>query len=224
MNKRRYRKACKGLKGCVAVGPLVIFVISLAPSLPLFLCAIPVRAQDALEFMVRNNPELMELCRYNENAFSRLRIKARASVGSGAGSIGQDGIFTQGSYDARIIAEMPLFSPKERLEMRMKEFGFRRQLRSEASGALSRYRKLRRWIRREKVILEDLRAELSWLKRRAEAGIEPQKAIMDKALALKEREQAFFSRQEEMKDALEAVLSFVPGEKRKALRGLLEKN
>jgi len=95
-------------------------------------------AQDALDFIVRNNPELRELSRYNENAFSRLRIKARASVGSGAGSIGQEGVFTQGTYDARIIAEMPLFSPRERLDMRMKEFGFRRQLRSEASAALAR--------------------------------------------------------------------------------------
>jgi len=178
-------------------------------------------AQDALDFIVRNNPELRELSRYNENAFSRLRIKARASVGSGAGSIGQEGVFTQGTYDARIIAEMPLFSPRERLDMRMKEFGFRRQLRSEASAALARYRKLRRWLNRERIILKDLEAELSWLKRRAKAGIEPQKVIMEKALALKEREQAFYSRKEEMKDALQAVLSFVPREKRRKLSKLL---
>ncbi len=187
------------------------------------LLASPSSAQDALEFMVRNNPELRELCRYNENAFSRLRIRARASLGTGAGSIGADGVFSQGDYDARIIAEMPLFSPRERLEMRMKEFGFRRQLRSEASRALSRYRKLRRWIRREKSILKDLRLELSWLKRRAEAGIEPQKVIMEKALALKEREQNLSSRQEELKDALEAVLSFVPQQKRGELKRLIQK-
>ncbi len=181
----------------------------------------PLAAEDALEFIVRNNPELRELSRYNEYAFSRLRIKARASVGSGAGSIGQEGLFTQGTYDARIIAEMPLFSPRERLDMRMKEFGFRRQLRSEASAALARYRKLRRWIGRESIILKDLEAELSWLKRRAEAGIEPQKVIMEKALDLKEREQAFYSRKEEMKHTLQAVLSFVPREKRKKLSKLL---
>jgi len=191
-------------------------------SLAFLLHASPLRAQDALEFIVRNNPELRELCRYNENAFSRLRIRARVSFGTGAGSIGADGLFTQEDYDARIIAEMPLFSPRERLEMRMKEFGFRRQLRSEASRALSRYRKLKRWIKREKSILKDLRLELSWLKRRAEAGIEPQKVIMKKALALKEREQNLSSRQEELKDALEAVLSFVPKNKRRKLKRLIK--
>ncbi len=44
---------------------------------------------------------------------------------------------------------------------------------------------------------------------------------MEKALALKEREQAFYSRKEEMKDALQAVLSFVPRQKRKKLSRLL---
>ncbi|OCC14767.1 hypothetical protein DBT_1827 [Dissulfuribacter thermophilus] len=197
---------------CLLIAVLWTFLLHASPS----------KAQDALEFIVRNNPELRELCRYNENAFSRLRIRARASFGTGAGTIGADGVFSQGDYDARIIAEMPLFSPRERLEMRMNEFGFRRQLRSEASRALSRYRKLRRWLKREKSILKDLRLELYWLKRRAEAGIEPQKVIMEKALALKERERNLSARQEELKDALEAVLSFVPKQKRRKLKRLIK--
>ncbi len=196
--------------------------LSILVSLASLSFASPLRAEDALEFMVRNNPELKELCRYN-NAFSRLRIRARASFGTGSGTIGADGVFAQGDYDARIIAEMPLFSPRERLEMKMREFGFRRKLRTEASRALSRYRKLAHWIRRDRAIIKDLRLELSWLKRRAEAGIEPQKVIMEKALALKEREQNLSSRQEELKDALEAVLSFVPKKKRRELKRLMEK-
>jgi len=104
----------------------------------------------------------------------------------------------------------------------MNEFGFRRQVRSEASRALSRYRKLRRWLKREKTILKDLKLELYWLKRRAEAGIEPQKVIMEMALALKEREPNLSARQEELKDALEAVLSFVPKQKRRKLKRLIK--
>jgi len=56
--------------------------------------ASPSKAQDALEFIVRNNPELRERCRYNEKAFSRLRVRARASFGTGAGTIGADGVFS----------------------------------------------------------------------------------------------------------------------------------
>ncbi len=178
-------------------------------------------AEDPLEFIVRNNPELRELASYNKSAFSRLKIKARASAGTKTGYVTDSSLVT-GTYDARIIAEMPLFSPKERLDMKLKEFRFRRQLRSEASRALSRYRSLRRWLKREKAILEDLEAELDWLKRRAEAGLEPQKAIMEKALALKEREQAFEARQEELEDALKALLAFVPREKRQELKRLVE--
>ncbi len=175
-------------------------------------------AMDPVQFIVERNPDLKLLRKFNESALSRLNVKFQSNTGYGHSD------WAEGwAYDVKIVAEMPIFSPREALDMRMKEFRLRRTIRKEAAQAVARYKGLRRYIQREEAIVAGLEAECKWLEKRVEAGLEPQKSLMNCVMNLRERIKNLEVKKEELNDALEAVLSYVGPEHRPELRTLLER-
>ncbi|RLA92488.1 MAG: hypothetical protein DRG69_08840 [Deltaproteobacteria bacterium] len=182
-------------------------------------------ALDPVEFIVQHNPDIQELRAYNRSIFSRLKVSLK-----GHGKYGQATTIETGwerekttlGGDIRVIAEMPIFSPQEKLQMRLKELELTRRIRREASGAVARYRGLKLWIEREGEIIKALEIELEWIKKRVETGVEPQKTYIERAIALRQRKQTLETKQTELQDALDTVLSFVPKSDRDALKQLLE--
>jgi len=186
----------------------------------LLLLAGRVLAMDPVEFIVRHNPDIRALREFNDSILNRLKVTARARTKFGGGILEEEAWV----YDVGVIVEMPLYSKREALEMRLREYQMRRQVRREAAAAVARYRGLRRYLKREKAIIEGLKAECTWLERRVEAGLDPQKVLMRCVMDLRERIKNFEMKQEELSDALENVLSLVRPEERERLREILEED
>ncbi len=181
---------------------------------------------DPVQFIVDHNPDIKTLRAFNSSVLNRLKVTTRAQSRYGYevgwGDTTADTEKARWTYDFRIIAEMPLFSKKEAMEMRLREFQLRRQIRREAASAVSRYRGLKRYIKREEAIVEGLAAECRWMEQRVQVGLEPQKALMNCVLDLRERVKNLEVKREELQDALEAVLSLVEPGDRPQLKKILE--
>jgi len=179
-----------------------------------------------VQFIVDHNPDIRLLRQFNSSILSRLKIKTKAQAKYGHevgwGDTTADTNRASWAYDFRVIAEMPLFSRKEAMEMRLREFQLRRQIRREAAQAVSRYRGLKRYIRREEAIVEGLAAECKWVEQRVQVGLEPQKVLMNCVLDLRERVKNLEVKKEELADALQGVLSLVEPEDRPVLKKILE--
>ena len=197
---------------------VLAFVLMLVPGVVL--------GADPVQFIVEHNPDIKTLRAFNSSVLSRLKVTARGQSRYGYevgwGDTTADSEKARWAYDFRVIAEMPLFSKKEAMEMRLREFQLRRQIRREASSAVARYRSLRRYIKREEAIVEGLAAECRWMEQRVQVGLEPQKSLMDCVMDLRERVKNLEVKREELQDALEAVLSLVEPEDRPKLRKILE--
>ena len=181
---------------------------------------------DPVQFIVDHNPDIKTLRAFNSSVLNRLKVTTRAQSRYGYevgwGDTTADAEKARWAYDFRVIAEMPLFSKKEAMEMRLREFQLRRQIRREASSAVARYRSLKRYIKREEAIVEGLAAECRWMEQRVQVGLEPQKALMNCVLDLRERVKNLEVKREELQDALEAVLSLVEPGDRPQLKKILE--
>jgi hypothetical protein len=125
-------------------------------------------------------------------------------------------------YEVKVIAELPLISPKERMEFRVREHSLRRQIRREAAKLITGYLELRSWIQKEEAIISDMVEELAWIEKRVQHGLESQKDFIGQTLSLKERIQKLEQSRVELRYKLVDILSFVSREDRDRLTRLVK--
>jgi len=188
------------------------------------LAAAQALAADPVAFIVAHSPEIRELSRFNRGRLSNLTVKLRGTVKQGQETV--SGLTAEErarfGYDLRLIAELPLFSPRERLEMRLREIKLRRRVRQEAARAVARYRSLKSSLARRQALVAAVREECLWLKRRVEAGLDPQEKVISCVKDLEVQKEKLEAMQVELAEALETVLSMVGPGDRKRLREILD--
>ncbi|OAQ21018.1 hypothetical protein [Thermosulfurimonas dismutans] len=188
------------------------------------LAAAPALAEDPVSFIVARSPELSELSSFNRSRLSNLTVKLRGTVKQGQETL--SGLTAEErarvGYDLRLIAELPLFSPKERLEMRLRELRLRRRVRQEAARAVARYRSLKKTVARRQALVAAVREECLWLKRRVEAGLEPSERVISCVKELEGQKEKLETLREELSEALETVLSMVGPGDRERLKEILD--
>lgn len=196
----------------------------LALLISLVLAAAPALAADPVSFIVDRNPDLRELSRFNRGRLSGLTVKLRGTVKQGEETLSGLTVEERArlGYDLKLIAELPLFSPRERLEMRLRELKLRRRVRQEAARAVARYRSLKKSVARRRALVAAVREECVWLKRRVEAGLEPSERVISCVKELEAEREKLETLQEELAEALETVLSMVGPEDRKRLKEILD--
>jgi hypothetical protein len=185
-------------------------------------------AQDPVRFIVENNPEIQAVAKYNQSWLKDLKVSTKASAGMAtpSSSTDENETYTPGNlnpakaeweYEVKVIAELPLISPKERMEFRVREHSLRRQIRREAAKLITGYLELRSWIQKEEAIISDMVEELAWIEKRVQHGLESQKD-----LSLKERMQKLEQSRVELRYKLVDILSFVSREDRDRLTRLVK--
>lgn len=196
----------------------------LALLISLVLAVPPALAVDPVSFIVARNPDLRELSRFNHSRLSSLTVKLRGTVKQGEETLSGLTVEERArfGYDLRLIAELPLFSPKERLEMRLRELRLGRRVRQEAARAVARYRSLRKTVARRRALVAAVREECVWLKRRVEAGLEPSERVISCVKELEGEREKLETLREELTEALETVLSMVGPEDRERLKEILD--
>lgn len=201
----------------------------------LFLCLFPTVsafAGDALSYIMEHSPELRTM-ESQLKWYNRLSIRgsARSAYGQSLISsttaddtttIGTTGDQARSTYDLSIVATMPIMSPKENLDMRLKYSANVRALRSEAATVISKYLALATYIAKEESIIQDQRAKLDWLKQREGAALEDTKVIIAETLVIKDKIRDLDVKRPELAAARENVLSFVVEEDRPKLRQILD--
>jgi hypothetical protein len=190
-------------------------------------------AQDPVRFIVEKNPEIRAVAKYNKSWLKDLKVSTRASAGMGTPGSGseEEGTFAAGNlnparaeweYEVKVIAELPLITPKERMEFRLKEHSLRRQIRREAAKLITEYMALKSWVRKEEAIIGDMVEELNWIEKRVQHGLESQKDFIGQTLSLKERIQKLEQKKVELKYKLVDILSFVGRDDRPRLTRLVK--
>lgn len=200
----------------------------------LFLCLFPTVsafAGDALSYIMERSPELRTMDAQRK-WYNQLSLKASARTGYGQSLIASSSADTttiqsnsdqaRSNYDLAITASMPIISPKETLDLRLKYSANVRALRSEAAAAIAKYQTMATYIGREESIIQDLRAELDWLKQREGAALEETKAVIAQTLEIKGKIRDLDAKRPELAAARENVLSFVVEEDRPKLRQILD--
>lgn len=190
-------------------------------------------AMDPVRFIVEKNPEIQAVAKYNDSWLKDLKVSTKASAGmstpsasSGEGDTyygdNLDPAKAEWEYEIKVIAELPLISPKERMEFRVREHSLRRQIRREAAKLITEYLELRSWIQKEEAIISDMVEELAWIEKRVQHGLESQKDFIGQTLSLKERIQKLEQSRVELRYKLVDILSFVGKEDRDRLRELVK--
>jgi hypothetical protein len=191
-------------------------------------------AQDPVRFIVENNPEIEAVARYNQSWLRDLKVSTKASAGmatpGGSGSDEDEPYYTgnldpagaEWEYEVKVIAELPLITPKERMEFRVREHSLRRQIRREAAKLITEYLELKSWIQKEEAIISDMVEELNWIEKRVQHGLESQKDFIGQTLSLKERMQKLEQSRVELRYKLVDILSFVSRKDRDRLRELVK--
>jgi hypothetical protein len=207
---------------------------SLLAVLALFLAlAGPARGMDPVRFIVENNPEIQAVAKYNQSWLKDLKVSTKASTGmstpsasSGEGDTyygeNLDPAKAEWEYEVKVIAELPLISPKERMEFRVREHSLRRQIRREAAQLITEYIALKSWIQKEETIISDMVEELAWIEKRVQHGLESQKDFIGQTLNLKERMQKLEQKKVELRYKLVDILSFVSRDDRSRLTRLVK--
>jgi hypothetical protein len=189
---------------------------------------------DPVRFIVEKNPEIQAVAKYNKSWLKDLKVSTKASAGmatpnSSSSDEGEayytgnlDPAKAEWEYEIKVIAELPLISPKERMEFRVREHSLRRQIRREAAKLITEYLELRSWIQKEEAIISDMVEELAWIEKRVQHGLESQKDFIGQTLSLKERIQKLEQSRVELRYKLVDILSFVGKEDRDRLRELVK--
>jgi hypothetical protein len=192
-------------------------------------------AMDPVRFIVENNPEIQAVAKYNKSWLKDLKVSTKASAGmatpNSSGSE-DDGTYYTGNldpskaeweYEVKVIAELPLISPKEKMDFKLKEHSLRRQIRREAAQLITEYMALKSWVRKEEAIISDMVEELAWIEKRVQHGLESQKDFIGQTLSLKERMQKLEQKKVELRYKLVDILSFVSRKDRDRLTRLVTK-
>jgi len=197
--------------------------LALPISLVFLLLTGGVRAEDPVSFIVAHSPDLAAMRRLRSH-LSGLSVKLQGTVKQGRETL--SGLTAEErarfGYDLRLIAELPLFSPRERVEARLRELELERKIRREAAHAVAHYRALRRTIARRKALVAAVREECLWLRRRVEAGLESSEKVISCVKELEERRRALEEAEEALSAAREEVLSLVEPEDRARLTKILD--
>lgn len=190
-------------------------------------------AMDPVAFIVARNPELAQL-EAQTKWFNHISLKAMArgrygqtlitGVSTDEETLDATGNNARSTYDLTLSATLPLISPKEALDLKLKYLTFMRSLRNEAAAAIARFQSLSTWVHKEEVLILDLRNELSWLQQRADAGLEDTKVVISKTLEIKAHMKELETKRPDVEAAREAVLSFVPESERPRLQQILDGN
>jgi hypothetical protein len=190
-------------------------------------------AEDPVRFIVENNPEIQAVAKYNDSWLKDLKVSTKVNAGmstpsasSGEGDTyygdNLDPTETEWEYEVKVIAELPLVTPKERMEFRVREHSLRRQIRREAAKLITGYLELQSWIQKEEAIISDMVEELNWIEKRVQHGLESQKDFIGQTLSLKERMQKLEQSRVELRYKLVDILSFVSRKDRDRLRELVK--
>lgn len=191
------------------------------------------RGMDPVRFIVEHNPEIQAVAKYNQSWLKDLKVSTKASAGMATpgSSTDENETYTAGNldptkaeweYEVKVIAELPLISPKERMEFRVREHSLRRQIRREAAKLITGYLELRSWIQKEEAIISDMVEELAWIEKRVQHGLESQKDFIGQTLSLKERIQKLEQSRVELRYKLVDILSFVSRDDRDRLTRLVK--
>jgi hypothetical protein len=195
--------------------------------------AAPARGMDPVRYIVEHNPEIQAVAKYNDNWLRDLKVSTKANAGmstpsasSGEGDTyygeNLDPTSAEWEYEVKVIAELPLISPKEKMDFSLKEHSLRRQIRREAAQLITDYMALKSWVRKEEAIISDMVEELAWIEKRVQHGLESQKDFIGQTLSLKERMQKLEQSRVELRYKLVDILSFVSRKDRDRLRELVK--
>lgn len=192
------------------------------------------RAGDPVRYIMEHNPEIQAVAKYNNSWLKDLKVSTKADAGftnnmdlgtgSGDENYSMSPASAEWEYEIKIIAELPLISPKEKMEFRLKEHALRRQIRRDAAKLITEYLELKGWIRKEEVIIQDMVQELNWIEKRVQHGLESQKGFIGQSLDLKERMQKLEQKKVELRYILVDILSFVSKPDRPELARLVKKH
>ena len=189
---------------------------------------------DPVRFIVEHNPEILAVAKYNKSWLKDLKVSTKASAGmatpNSSGSDDDGGFYTgnldparaEWEYEVKVIAELPLITPKERMEFRVREHSLRRRIRREAAKLITEYLELKSWIQKEEAIISDMVEELNWIEKRVQHGLESQKDFIGQTLSLKERMQKLEQSRVELRYKLVDILSFVGRDDRDRLARLVK--
>jgi hypothetical protein len=201
--------------------PFLLFAVALGQSLAWGLTG-------PVEYIMKHNPEIQAVARYNRSWLKDLKVTTKADAGMATPSSSDEDSFTninpgnaEWEYQVKIIAELPLISPKEKMDFRLKEHKLRRTIRRKAAKLITDYMELKSWIKKEKAIIADMVEELAWVEKRVQHGLESQKDFIGQTLDLKERMQELDQKKVELRYMLVDILSFVEKRDRPELEKLV---
>jgi hypothetical protein len=177
-----------------------------------------------IDFIIANNPELVELKAINRNILNQLKVEAK---GTGSfGQLTQEGTSTldraQTRYSVGITASIPLISPSEKAQRRIEEVQKERTLRLDVAELIKTYKAEQKAIEEESKILMTLYNELQWLGKRVNVGVDSQKDYNQKLNDYLTKRKDLELKKEQVSYLLDKVLSFVSEDKRQRLKGMLD--
>lgn len=205
------------MRNCSRYIALLAFAIAMV--------ATNVAAMDPVTFIVQHNEEL-KLLKQKASWWAHIQIKTEASQQYGTTytevSTGS-ALLRQGTSSLlRITAEMPIISPQETIQAKLDAVKYERQLRTEAARAISELHKIRSMIAYKRQTIIDKLELIKWMEKRYSIAAATMQEIVNMKLETKKLIAEERELEASLEAAIEAVLSYVPVDKRDELRKMLD--
>jgi len=195
---------------------LIIFVI-------VIMMNTNVNAENIIDFIISNNPELQEIKSINKNILNMLKVEAKSNISYN--QLTKESVSTleqaKTRYDVGITASIPLISPSERIARKIEEAQKERTIRLEVAKLIETYKTEQKAIEEENRILISLHNELQWINKRVEAGVDTLKEYNQKLIDYLTKKKEHELKKEQILYTLEKILSYVSADKRKKLKEIL---
>lgn len=158
-----------------------------------------------VDFIVDNNPDVLIIRRLENNIFKNLTVKLSGDINQGSRGL---------DYSVMLSADLPLLSPSEISDFRLKYSSMVRKIRLEVAELVRLYISELKFTESETLTLNTLYAELQWLAKRVQEGVDSQKEYNQKLDVYLTRRALLEQRRAQLPSILDKILSYVPVNKR----------
>lgn len=167
-----------------------------------------------VDFIVDNNPDVLIIRRLEKNIFKNLTVKLSGDINQGSHGL---------DYSIMLSANLPLLSPSEISDFRLKYSSMVRKIRLEVAELVRVYLSDLKFCEFETLTLNSLYAELQWMAKRVFEGVDSQKDYNQKLEVYLTRRALLEQRRAQLPALLDKILSYVPENKRDIVKEQLNK-